>query len=72
VSWRVRDRSGARRLELEWRESGGPPVIPPLRRGFGSRLIERSLSRELHGEVSLEFEPSGLVCRVVGLLPAAP
>ena len=69
VRWRVRDRPGTRRLELEWRETGGPPVTPPLRRGFGSRLIERSLSRELHGEVTLDFEPSGLVCRVVGLLP---
>ncbi|HKR88555.1 MAG TPA: HWE histidine kinase domain-containing protein [Phenylobacterium sp.] len=69
VRWRVRDRPGTRRLELEWRESGGPPVVPPIRRGFGSRLIERSLSRELHGEVKLDFEPSGLVCRVVGLLP---
>jgi two-component sensor histidine kinase len=69
VRWRVRERTGRRRLELEWRESGGPPVKPPLRRGFGSRLIERSLSRELHGEVTLDFEPSGLVCRVIGLLP---
>ena len=70
VRWQVRERPGTRSLELEWRESGGPPVTPPLRRGFGSRLIERSLSRELHGEVSLDFEPSGLVCRVVGVLPA--
>lgn len=71
VRWHVRDRPGTRRLELEWRESGGPPVTPPLRRGFGSRLIERSLSRELDGEVTLDFEPTGLVCRVVGLLPEA-
>jgi len=72
VRWRVGDRgAGMRRLELEWRETGGPPVTPPLRRGFGSRLIERSLSRELHGEVTLDFEPSGLVCRVVGLLAEA-
>jgi two-component sensor histidine kinase len=68
VRWRTLDAAGPPRLELEWRESGGPPVAPPRRRGFGSRLIERSLSRELQGEVTLDFEPSGLVCRVVGLL----
>lgn len=72
VSWRTVEEAGTRRLELEWRESGGPPVAPRLRRGFGSRLIERSLARELQGEVTLEFAPAGLVCRVVGLLAEAP
>ena len=69
---RTLDEAGTRRLELEWRESGGPPVTPRRRRGFGSRLIERSLSRELQGEVTLEFAPAGLVCRVAGLLAEAP
>jgi two-component sensor histidine kinase len=51
-------------LEFCWREVGGPPVMPPTRKGFGTRLIERSLARELAGEVHLVYEPSGLVCRV--------
>ncbi|CAN7588324.1 PAS domain-containing protein [Phenylobacterium sp. LjRoot225] len=72
VQWRILESSGTRRLELEWRESGGPSVIQPERRGFGSRLIERSLSRELHGEVRLDFEPAGLVCRVFAPLAEAP
>jgi two-component sensor histidine kinase/PAS domain-containing protein len=50
------------RLHLEWRESGGPPVRPPERRGFGSRLIERGLAAELDGEAKLGFEKEGLVC----------
>jgi len=46
-------------VRLTWRETGGPPVTAPQRRGFGSRLIERSTS-ELDGEAELAFEPAGL------------
>lgn len=72
VRWRLLERAGAQRLDLEWRESGGPPVSPPQRRGFGSRLIERSLSGELRGAVTLSFERTGVVCRVIGLLSEPP
>ncbi len=58
------------RLKLAWRESGGPRVAPPRRRGFGSRLLERSLAADLDGEVQLDFEPSGMVCRIEA--PLAP
>lgn len=70
VSWRVRETEGERRLEFDWIESGGPPVAPPERRGFGSRLVERSLARELNGEVTLVFDPAGLRCRVRAAVPA--
>lgn len=56
--------AGGDRLRLEWRESGGPPVTAPERRGFGSRLIERGLAAEMGGEVKLMFEPEGLICQV--------
>ena len=54
--------AGARTLSLSWTESGGPPVVAPTRRGFGSRLIERSLRGEMKGEATMDFRPSGLVC----------
>lgn len=54
----------ASRLTLEWKEQGGPEVVTPSKRGFGSKLIERLLASELQGEVRLEFVPSGLVCNV--------
>ncbi|MFU0505217.1 PAS domain S-box protein [Pseudaminobacter sp. NGMCC 1.201702] len=52
------------RLKLVWREQGGPAVLPPKRRGFGSRLVERALAQDLDGEVSIEFRPDGLVCSI--------
>lgn len=57
------------RLDLVWRERGGPPVTPPTRRGFGSRLIERSLQGALGGSARQVFEPDGLVCVIA--LPLA-
>lgn len=58
------------RLSLEWRESGGPPVAAPARRGFGSRLIERGLAADLGGTASLHFDPEGLRCEIEASLAA--
>ncbi|HLL32069.1 MAG TPA: HWE histidine kinase domain-containing protein [Allosphingosinicella sp.] len=58
------------RLRLEWRESGGPPVEPRGRRGFGSRLIERGLAADLGGAAALHFDPSGLRCEIEASLAA--
>ncbi|MVA12187.1 response regulator [Agrobacterium vitis] len=49
-------------INVVWQESGGPPVNAPLERGFGSRLLERALPRELGGTISLEFNSDGLRC----------
>jgi PAS domain S-box-containing protein len=51
-------------LTLRWQEGGGPQVTPPTRKGFGTRLIERSLALELGGDVRLSYEPAGIVCSV--------
>jgi PAS domain S-box-containing protein len=61
---------GEGRLRLRWEESGGPPVATPDRQGFGSRMIERALPRELGGEVTLDYAPTGLVCTIDAPLPA--
>jgi two-component sensor histidine kinase len=53
-------------LALTWRETGGPEVTAPRHRGFGTRLIERSLAHDLDGTVDLQFEPAGVVCTIVG------
>jgi PAS domain S-box-containing protein len=60
VSWRVRAGAEGKVLDLEWIERGGPPVSAPGRRGFGSRLIDRSIRTELQGTVEPDFAPGGL------------
>ncbi|HEV7437290.1 MAG TPA: PAS domain S-box protein [Pseudorhizobium sp.] len=65
VTWRLEEDPDLRpRLLLEWRERDGPPVLPPTRRGIGSRLIERAIERDLGGQLDLVFEPQGVVCRM--------
>ena len=66
VRWSVEDG----RLELTWTERGGPPVVVPGNRGFGTRMIERTLAAEFGGTVELEFRPEGVRCRVDAPLPA--
>lgn len=48
------------RLQLSWVESGGPPVSPPTRQGFGSRLLHRVLTTQLNAKVDMDFDPAGL------------
>ena len=59
------DQPGGQVLVLRWRETGGPEVAEPTRRGFGLTLIESSLSYELGGSVELGFPAEGLTCTVV-------
>ena len=47
---------------FDWREEGGPPPPPDRKRGFGSDLIEKVISRELRSDIKLEFPPSGVRC----------
>jgi PAS domain S-box-containing protein len=58
------------RMRLRWQESGGPPVTPPRRKGFGSRLIERGLAQDVDGEVRLDYEPGGVICQIT--MPVSP
>jgi two-component sensor histidine kinase len=67
IRWKAEDN----RLHLSWSESGGPHVIPPSRRGFGSRLIERALGRDLDGQTRLEFAPEGVRCSITAGLAEA-
>jgi len=58
VDWRVADQK-APRLEITWREVGGGPIAAPERRGFGTRLIERNVRHDLHGDVKMSFADDG-------------
>ena len=67
VQWSVTG-DEPRRLTLRWEEVGGPPVVPPSRTGFGTRLVQRSLAAELEGEVRLSYEVRGVTCSVMAPL----
>ncbi len=56
----VEGRQVPARLTFNWRERGGPTVLEPKRRGFGSKLVEQGLPRELGGEARITFHPEGL------------
>jgi two-component sensor histidine kinase len=60
ILWRAQD--GA--VTIDWRESAGPAVAEPTHHGFGSRLIEQGLARELDGHAAFDFRPEGLVCSI--------
>ena len=54
-----------RTLHLVWVEEGGPPIEgPPSRRGFGTTLIQRSLTHEWNASVQQDFLPSGMCCTI--------
>ena len=62
VSWEdVRGEPG--KVEIEWKESGGPRVSAPKSKGFGLSLIESSKNLP-YLVTSMDFEPTGLICRM--------
>ena len=62
LTWTIEPAKSGSMLVLNWREAGGPPVEEPARRGFGLRLVERSIAQELSGVADIAFEPDGLQC----------
>jgi PAS domain S-box-containing protein len=65
ISWHVDRTREVPHLVLRWEEEGGPPVTPPTRRGFGTRLVERSLAQgRFSGEARIDFAPGGVVCTI--------
>ncbi len=63
IAWFV-SRDDPKRFIMQWKESGGPVVLEPSRKSFGSRLIEQALPGQLKGEARLRFDPAGLSCEV--------
>ncbi len=61
VRWREEGTGPEARFRFDWREQGGPPVTEPARRGFGSTLIERTLSAYFGGTAEITYRPDGLV-----------
>ena len=66
-TWTTTPRDGGTHVVFLWKEDGGPPPSPPVRDGFGHRMIRSVTAREAQGEVSIDHPPDGLVCRIAFL-----
>jgi two-component sensor histidine kinase len=64
IAWTLAPDPQGREFRLRWCERNGPPVLPPRRTGFGTRLIQRNLAAEFEGEVELEYKPDGVGCTI--------
>jgi CheY-like chemotaxis protein len=56
VAWQI----GPGSLDLQWIESGGPPVPSARTDGYGTRVISASIERHLDGSVTFDWRPQGL------------
>ncbi|MCF7701862.1 PAS domain-containing protein [Loktanella sp. M215] len=60
IVWTANEDLPAAGFTFAWRESGGPAVAKPTRRGFGSRMIEQALAGYFYGVAELNYDPTGL------------
>ncbi|MCF5588907.1 ATPase, partial [Pseudomonas syringae] len=59
-------------LTIEWLETDGPSITPSKVKGFGFRLIRRSIERELKGQVDIQFASTGIGCSMLIPWPDKP
>jgi PAS domain S-box-containing protein len=62
IEWSVRGEAGEKRLDFSWQEAGGPAVVAPSNKGFGTRLVNSSLAA--FGEVALDYAPTGFILKL--------
>lgn len=63
VAWTIAPAKDKRVLTCRWTESGGPPVTPPERHGFGSMILTRVLSQQIGAKVDASYSPEGFELR---------
>jgi PAS domain S-box-containing protein len=64
IHWSSESIGTRRWLVLSWKESGGPPAKPPLKSGYGLKLIKRAAAVEAGATVEHQFEPDGVRCEI--------
>ncbi|HEV8464030.1 MAG TPA: HWE histidine kinase domain-containing protein [Pseudolabrys sp.] len=71
VNWCVTIDATRHTLVFDWVESGGPPVVLPLRQGFGSRLLAFVLPGQIQAKTQIDYAPEGVRIRCTLPLPAS-
>src|SRR5689334_4425788 len=61
VQWGMTGDNGGRQFKLTWHERGGPPAVPPKKKGFGSAIIESMIARSVLGTATVTYAPTGLI-----------
>jgi PAS domain S-box-containing protein len=61
VQWGISGGTDGRQFKLTWQESGGPPAVPPKKKGFGSAIIESMIARSVLGTATVTYAPTGLI-----------
>jgi PAS domain S-box-containing protein len=65
IGWTVEATDGGKRLlRIDWRESGGPPVVAPARGGFGTRVVSAFSAERSGGGVDFDWRAEGLWVRL--------
>jgi PAS domain S-box-containing protein len=64
IDWTVVAEETGNRVLIRWLEQGGPKVTPPTEKGFGSWVLERGITHELGGNVTLDYLTDGLACTI--------
>lgn len=70
ITWSVADTGTGKVLHLDWSEIDGPPVKPPTRQGFGSRLLQRVLTAQVRADIATTYQPEGFRLTMKAPLPA--
>jgi two-component sensor histidine kinase len=65
VSWKIDGSGEEQQLCIRWREIGVTIEREPVRRGFGSDILERSIPHVLHGKFERTFHRDGIECVIV-------
>lgn len=65
IQWGVEPAEGSlSEFRFSWREHGGPRIVAPTTKGFGTRLITRVLAADFNGTVTAHYRPEGLICEL--------
>jgi len=62
ISWEFNNNNG---VEFNWIETGGNPIERPTKRGFGTTMIERTITKNFGGTIDMDYRPEGLHCKIV-------
>jgi two-component sensor histidine kinase len=60
IEWSIEGEAEDARFRFHWQERGGPPVVVPARKGFGSILLEKLASQDFGAPPTISFSPHGL------------